>query len=153
MVDEMAETPPKKTLSGARPAIGRVLVIDDEPMVADAVALVLSDVNTVTVVNRGDEALALIMRGERYDVILCDVMMPVMSGADLHARLTAVAPTEAARMVFVTGCALLPQVRAFLDRIPNTCLEKPFEVDALRAFVERRVRSERELMLSTSRTG
>jgi CheY-like chemotaxis protein len=149
----MAETLPKRTSSGTLPSIGRVLVIDDEPLVADAVALILSSAHAVTVVNSAEAALALLARGDRYDVILCDVMMPVMSGADLHARLTTVAPSEAARMVFITGCALVPEVRTFLDRVANTCLEKPFDVGALRAFVERRVRAEHEQPSSRSRAG
>jgi CheY-like chemotaxis protein len=150
-LDAMGEKQPKRTSSGTRPINGRILVVDDDLFVGDAVALILADAHAVTVVNRAEEALDLITRGERYDVILCDVMMPVMSGADLHARMTAVAPTEAARMVFVTGCAVVPEVRAFLDRVPNTCLEKPFEVDAFRAFIERRVRAEHEQTSSRSR--
>jgi CheY-like chemotaxis protein len=150
-LDAMSERPPKRTLSGTRPIRGRVLVVDDDAFVGDAVALILADAHAVTVVDRAEEALALITRGDRFDVILCDVMMPVMSGADLHARMIAVAPAEAARMVFVTGCALVPEVRAFLDRVPNTCLEKPFEVEALRAFVERRVRAEQEQTSPRSR--
>ena len=70
-------------------------------------------------------------------------MMPVMTGAQLHERMAQIAPQEAARIVFVTGCALLPEVRDFLDRVSNTCLEKPIDAHALRAFVSRRIRSQR----------
>ena len=49
------------------------------------------------------EALALVLEGKRFDLILCDLMMPVMTGMDLHAELLIVAPDQAARMVFMTG--------------------------------------------------
>jgi CheY-like chemotaxis protein len=135
-------TPPHRSESGVRPSIGRVLVIDDDAMVANSIARSLSGVHMVTVVNSAADGLALLASGRRFDVILCDVMMPGMSGMDLFERLREVAPSEVDRLVFVTGCALVPEVRAFLDRVSNTCLEKPFDIAALQAFVERRVRRE-----------
>jgi CheY-like chemotaxis protein len=131
---------PERKSSGLRRSPGRVLIIDDDVMVARSVERVLSAAHSVTVVHSAADGLAHIADGGRYDVILCDVMMPAMSGIELHRQLRAVAPSEADRLVFVTGCALLPEVRAFLDAVPNTCLEKPFDVEALREFVERRVR-------------
>jgi CheY-like chemotaxis protein len=151
-LSEMAEKPPTRAVVPREPRVGRVLVVDDEPLVADAVALMLSGAHDVTVVNSGQQALALLTRGERYDVILCDVMMPAMSGADLHARLTEVAPSEAERMVFITGCVLMPAGRAFLDRVANPCLEKPFDVHALRALVDQRVLAKREETLRCGST-
>ena len=135
----MSPSPERKS-SGMRRSPGRVLIIDDDVMVARSVERVLSAAHSVTVVHSAADGLARITEGDRYDVILCDVMMPAMSGIELHRQLRAVAPSEADRLVFVTGCALLPEVRAFLDAVPNTCLEKPFDVEALREFVERRVR-------------
>ena len=135
----MPPSPARKS-SGMRRSPGRVLIIDDDVMVARSVERVLSTAHSVTVVHSAAEGLARITEGARFDVILCDVMMPSMSGIELHTQLRAVAPSEADRLVFVTGCALLPDVRAFLDAVANTCLEKPFDVEALREFVERRVR-------------
>jgi len=130
-----------------------VLIIDDDVMVARSVERVLSAAHSVTVVHSAAEGLARIAEGSRYDVILCDVMMPTMSGIELHRQLRAVAPSEADRLVFVTGCALLPEVRAFLDAVPNTCLEKPFDAEALREFVERRVRDAHDRGGDESQTG
>jgi CheY-like chemotaxis protein len=121
---------------------GRVLVIDDDPMVARSLALILA-AHSVDVVHSGADALARIARGSQYDVILCDVMMPSMTGPEFLARLLVAAPAEAERVVFVTGCALLPEVRRLLDRVSNPCLEKPVNIDALRALVEDRVREAR----------
>jgi CheY-like chemotaxis protein len=131
-----------RTPSGTRVRPGRVLVVDDDAAVARAMALVLEEDHDVTTVTDPTEALARVARGERFDVILCDVIMPVMTGARLHEEMARIAPSEAARIVFVTGCALQPEVREFLDRVPNTCLEKPIDAHSLRAFVARRVRAE-----------
>jgi CheY-like chemotaxis protein len=149
---EMTPSPERKS-SKLRRSAGRVLIIDDDVMVARSVERVLSAAHSVTVVHSAAEGLARIAEGSRYDVILCDVMMPTMSGIELHRQLRAVAPSEADRLVFVTGCALLPEVRAFLDAVPNTCLEKPFDAEALREFVERRVRDAHELGGDESQTG
>jgi CheY-like chemotaxis protein len=128
---------------GTRERSGYVLVIDDEPHVARSIALVLSNEHEVVLEQDATDALSRIARGERYDVILCDIMMPVMSGAELYSRIREIAPEEAARIVFITGGTYVPEVRRFLDSVPNVALEKPFDPDALRAFVSRRVRAQR----------
>lgn len=58
------------------------------------------------VLDSADEALRLIEGGERYDVILCDLMMPVMTGMELHDALSRFAPDQANAMVFMTGGAV-----------------------------------------------
>jgi CheY-like chemotaxis protein len=131
---------PKRILSGIRARPGRVLVIDDEPLVADAIALILSDENNVVVATNPEDALGRLERGERYDVVLCDLMMPGINGMELHDRLSETLPAEAARLVFITGGIFLAHVRAFLDRVPNLCLEKPLDLEAMRALIARRMR-------------
>jgi CheY-like chemotaxis protein len=128
---------------GIRQHRGHVLVVDDEPQIAPAIAFALSGEHEVTVADGATDALARIARGERYDVILCDVLMPTEKDTDLYSRLREIAPQEALRVVFITGRAYLPEVRRFLESVPNACLEKPFDPDALRSFVDRRVHRER----------
>ena len=77
--------------------------------------------------------------GERYDVVLCDLMMPLMDGIELHRRLSLTCPEEAERMVFMTGSAMTARVEAFFRRVPNLLLDKPINLDGLRALIERRV--------------
>jgi CheY-like chemotaxis protein len=60
-------------------------------------------------------ALQRITAGERFDIIVCDLMMPQMTGMDLHAALTRAAPDQAARMVFLTGGAFTERARRFLE--------------------------------------
>jgi CheY-like chemotaxis protein len=116
----------------------RVLVVDDEPLILEAIRTVLSKDFAVAVTTLPEQALAWMTSGSRFDVILCDVMMPNMTGIELRDRLHAFAPELAARIVFVTGGALLPHVRALLERVPNAWLEKPIDVEGLREFVRRR---------------
>jgi CheY-like chemotaxis protein len=69
------------------------------------------------------------------DVILCDLMMPDLTGMDLHAELTATAPEVARRMVFLTGGAFTPAARAFMDQVQNARVDKPFDPQKLREQV------------------
>lgn len=71
----------------------------------------------------------------RFDLILCDLMMPAMTGMEVHDELVRLEPELAARMSFLTGGAFTPRARAFLAVVPNPRLEKPFDPQGLRSFV------------------
>ena len=60
--------------------MARILVIDDEPLISRTVRRVLAVDHAVTIVDNGAEGLAAIVAGPPFDVILCDLMMPVMDG-------------------------------------------------------------------------
>jgi DNA-binding response OmpR family regulator len=62
-------------------------------------------------------------------------MMPEVTGMDLHAELVRLAPQQADRIVFMTGGAFTHRARVFLDQARNPRLEKPFEINNLRALV------------------
>jgi len=114
---------------------GRVLVVDDEPMIGIGIKRMLRG-HQVTSVQSGAEALVHLRRGDEFDVILCDLMMPGMTGMELYERL----PVEAARrVVFMTGGAFTPNAAAFVGRVANETLEKPFEPEALNRLVGRRL--------------
>jgi CheY-like chemotaxis protein len=84
---------------------------------------------------RAREALERISAGERFDAILCDLMMPEMSGMRLFDEIGRIEPALAERMVFLTGGAFTPSAREFLERVANARLEKPFQPAALRALL------------------
>jgi nitrogen-specific signal transduction histidine kinase/CheY-like chemotaxis protein len=119
---------------------GRVLVVDDDRLVGDAIALTLRYESDVTVVTTGREVLDRLAAGERYDVILSDLLMPVMTGMDLYAELLRVAPEVVGSVVFITGGVTTPRARAFLAGVANPCLQKPVDVKELRELVRSRVR-------------
>ena len=129
-------------MSGTIPRVGRVLIVDDELLLAESLRRILADEFEVTATSAPTMALAWLTSGDRYDVILCDVMMPGMHGVELRARVERVAPELAARFVFMTGGILMPEVQALLDHTPSIVLAKPFDYGALRELIRRRVLGE-----------
>jgi CheY-like chemotaxis protein len=129
-------TPPPPTVRGparvAPPARMRVLVVDDEPLVSKALARLLSPHDVVTA-SDGRDALARVRAGERFDAVVCDLMMPELSGMDLHAAVEALDPELAGRFIFITGGAFTESARDFLARARNPRLEKPVDRGALDA--------------------
>jgi PAS domain S-box-containing protein len=119
---------------------GRVLVIDDEETLAQAMRRYLALDHEVEALTSARAALDLIEGGQRYDVILCDVMMPNITGMDFYARVRALEPALADQIVFVTGGAFTTTAREFLDHVPNRRIEKPFDLKALRAVVNELIR-------------
>jgi PAS domain S-box-containing protein len=132
-----SETPAPRPAASAAGAArrGRVLVVDDEPAVASAIRRALAAGHDVVTCGSAEEALAAFRRGERFDAILCDLMMPGMTGMDLHEALAQLVPEQASRMVVLTGGAFTDLARAFLARVPLPRCEKPFDSAELRALV------------------
>jgi two-component system cell cycle sensor histidine kinase/response regulator CckA len=119
---------------------GRILVVDDEPIVCFSLERLLSTEGEVVALTSARQALAIIRGGERFDVILCDLMMPEMDAPVLYEELRRIAPSQAERMVFVTGGAFTVRAREFLESVPNPRLVKPFDVEALVELVRSRIR-------------
>jgi PAS domain S-box-containing protein len=131
-------------LSEAAPAVeppvpagprGYLLVIDDEPMIRTCIRRLLEDEHAITCPKTATEALALIDGGMRFDLILCDVLMPGLSGIDLHAELLSRHPDQARRMAFMSGGVFTPRAIEFMRLIPNRRIEKPFDVAQLKLLV------------------
>jgi CheY-like chemotaxis protein len=120
------------------PQKARVLVVDDEPMLGRAIGRGLRE-HEVVAVTSGAEALALLQGGDRFDVILCDLMMPDMPGFDLHDQLRLVAPDQAERMVFMTGGATTTRAREFVQSWHGVVLQKPVSMDAVSETVSKAV--------------
>ena len=129
-------TPSSSSVSTAR---ARLLVVDDEPIVCFSLQRLLSNEGDVIAVTSAREGLARIQSGERFDVIFCDLMMPQMDGPAMYDELLKVAPSQAERMVFITGGAFTKRARDFIERVPNAHLGKPFDVDALVRLVRTRM--------------
>lgn len=119
---------------------GRILVVDDEEILLRSVKRILSKDHEVVATAVASEALARCVAGETFDLILCDLMMPDMSGMDLHRELSRIAPEQAAKMIFVTGGAFTAKALEFLSATTREHIEKPFLPANLRAIVQRYLR-------------
>jgi PAS domain S-box-containing protein len=115
---------------------GRILLVEDDPLVARAVRRTLSRHHDVVFVESGRAALQAIAR-EKFDLVISDLMMPEMTGMELHAELTRTHPEIARRMVFFSGGAFTTAAREFLRRVPNLQVEKPFDPAQLRDLIGR----------------
>jgi len=118
---------------------GHILVVDDEPMLLRVLDRVLAEDHDVVGVGSANEALSLIAVGERFDLILCDLMMPKMTGMELHAELSRSAPDQANRMIFLSGGAFTPAAQSFLAEPSRERIEKPFDMVHLRAVVQQQI--------------
>jgi PAS domain S-box-containing protein len=116
-----------------RAARSRILIIDDDRAVAEALRQALSH-HVTTTVNNAEAALWAIRRSE-FDVILCDIMMPGMTGLELYKCLGTVRPDHLARVVFITGGVLTATARAFLADTHAPWLEKPVSEEQLDATI------------------
>lgn len=118
----------------------RVLAVDDEPAIGALIRRVLGSLHDVELAGDAHEALARLATGARFDLILCDLMMPGLTGIELYQRLERDLPEQARRLVFLTGGAFTPEATAFLERGSLRRIEKPFSVGELRALVEEQLR-------------
>jgi CheY-like chemotaxis protein/anti-sigma regulatory factor (Ser/Thr protein kinase) len=117
------------------PFRARLLVVDDEPLVADMLRRALADSHDVTVATDAQSALHHILGGQAFDLIFCDLLMPRMSGMDLYARLETERPGVQQRIVFMTGGAFTERASQFLSEVKNPKLAKPFDLKTLEGLV------------------
>ena len=116
----------------------RVLVVDDEIRIAQWICDALTEhEHDVFLASSGIEALTRIEESEPFDAIVCDLMMPDLSGMDMHARVQGLSPGLERRMVFMTGGAFTPRAIKFLAENTNPCVEKPFELSELTNAIDR----------------
>ncbi len=84
----------------------------------------------VTSAPSGIEGLKEIMK-DRFDLILCDMMMPRLGGEYFYRAVVRVRPAAGQRFIFFTGHKNDPKLKAFFDGVNATVLFKPFRLDAL----------------------
>lgn len=109
----------------------RILIIDDHRALGVSLQMLFQEEHDVDVVTCSEDALTRLAAGEEFDLVLCDVMMPGMTGMELFRAVEKRAPEMAPRFVFMTGGAVRPDARAFLAHTENQVLEKPFPPEAL----------------------
>jgi PAS domain S-box-containing protein len=118
------------------PVRGRVLLVDDEEAVLRVVARTLGGEHEVVAV--ADPRLAaarLLGAKEHFDVVVCDLIMPHLSGMDLYRRALLERPELAPRFLFLSAGGTQPEVAGFLAEVSNERIDKPFDTRELRSLV------------------
>lgn len=123
----------------ASPQRARLLVVDDEQLMCDLLSAMLGEEYEVVALSNAKEALARLTQGETFDLLLCDLMMPELTGMDLYSELARTRPEQAARMVFMTGGTFTERAHRFLEEHGRVQLQKPFRHEQLLSLVRTRL--------------
>jgi DNA-binding NtrC family response regulator len=113
----------------------RLLIVDDEPMVLNALARVLRSQYDVKTLSCPLEALRCLTAGESCHIVLSDVMMPDMNGVEFVRRVAQARPDLVGRIVLMTGGTSTSKVLAALEQSGCPVIAKPFDLDALHALL------------------
>jgi CheY-like chemotaxis protein len=113
---------------------GHIAVIDDEPAIGRAVTRLLRE-HTVTVLDQPRRALHDLLQMPEPDVVLCDLMMPDVTGAELFRAVLASRPSLARRFVFITGGVFDDDTARFLAEHTSRVLTKPFDLVQLQGVL------------------
>jgi signal transduction histidine kinase/ActR/RegA family two-component response regulator len=128
------DAPAPRARSGRRK---RILVVEDEPAVVRALRRLLDEEHHVVVADGGTTALSLLRADAGFDAVLCDVMMPDLTGADLHREIRDEHAELARRFVFMSGGAFGAQAREYVESSKQPALVKPFDrTQLLQALAE-----------------
>ncbi len=122
---------------------GRVLIVDDEVAILAAMQRMLRG-HDVVAADNGESAKRILEEDRDFDLILCDLMMPKVSGMDLHQWLESGSPELAGKVVFITGGAFTPRAIEYLKNANIARLEKPFDVDKFTDITNRQIQLSRQ---------
>ena len=122
--DRVVETPP-----------GRLLIVDDERIVRNSLRRLLERHYEVILAGNGEQALELLDAERGIDLVLCDLIMPEMTGMDLYEQVRKRRPELAKRFVFITGGTSSPKARNFLANVENPRAFKPIDAKELQRLV------------------
>ena len=116
----------------------RILAVDDEALLLKAYRRMLADVHEIVTALGARDALLILEKNRDFDLVLCDLQMPEMSGIELYAAVKARFPELGDRFVFVTGGAFSAEAKRFLEQ-DITCLGKPFRIEELLTVIEQKI--------------
>ncbi len=117
----------------------RILAIDDEALLLKALRRMLIDFHDIEVALGGDEALRILAERPAFDLVLCDLQMPEMSGADVIRAVRTRWPGMEKRFIVMTGGAFSPDARRFLDEGTVATVNKPFGLEEILDIIDRKV--------------
>lgn len=111
----------------------KILVVDDEPFVCDAVKMMLTfDGHEVRTANSGKEALAILAK-DQFDLVITDFAMPVMKGDELAAAVKALNPGQP--VIMITAYAEMLQSSGNALNGVDRLISKPFLLEDLREAI------------------
>jgi len=117
----------------------RLFVVDDEPSIRAAIKRFLTRRQwEVEEAEDGRVALEILLHSEpnRYDVVMCDLRMPHVSGVELYRTLLASRPDLVRRLLFSTGDVVSSDAADFLEESGRPVIEKPFELARLEELLQ-----------------
>lgn len=108
----------------------RILVVDDDELIRRTLRRTLKR-HAITEASSGTEALALLETNSDFDVILCDLMMPGVTGIDVYDQVKASKPALASRFAFISGGVFGDDMEERLERLDRIVIKKPIDRHAL----------------------
>jgi len=114
----------------------QIWILDDDAILVEVLQDMLNDSYDIRALTDSEKVIPLLEQGLRFDALLCDLMMPKMSGIEIYQRIQALYPGLERRIVFATGGLVTQHQRDFFASIANPKLEKPYHLSALNSALE-----------------
>jgi putative two-component system response regulator len=109
----------------------KVLFVDDDWKMLSSYRTMVAGYLDAEFVSSSDDAFNRILSDTPPQVVVCDVLMPGLSGADIYRRAVLLDRRWANRFIFVTGAASTPTVAEFLNTLDVRVFHKPVATDRL----------------------
>ena len=152
-VSQRPVTIPESQNAAVPASKGRILVVEDEPTVAQLIVDVLREEgHQAEAVLDSQEGLTRLSRA-RYDLVICDLRMPRVDGPAFYDALVRTGSSAQDRIMFVTGDTLAPRTLQFLEKSGLPYLSKPFLVEELKLAVSRRLERNRKAARTAGTVG
>lgn len=107
----------------------RLMLVDDDPHLGVTLSTGLRDESDVVAVRSGREAVKLLLMDDRFDLVLCDLMIPDLPGMEVFEEVVRARPHLRGRFVFTTGGAATERAQKFLEQVRR--LDKPFRLEQI----------------------
>jgi signal transduction histidine kinase len=106
----------------------RILIIDDEPLLGQTLTFAFSGRHDIVLATSGREAIRRLAQDSRYDLVLCDLMMPDVSGSKVFEVVERDHPELVPRFAFMSGGAFTERAQEFLEHYSGRRIDKPFTI-------------------------
>lgn len=116
-----------------------ILAVDDEPLIINFISRVLQKEGYIVDIAGEAEKAVELLKTREYDVILLDIKMPEMDGIELYYYMKNISETLVNKVIFITGDVMSVDTHRFLEKTGSIFIPKPFDADALRDIVNKRL--------------